>query len=618
MAALPFRFTGEESLLADGKVAADGSVRAEGSGRVGSSRHRGRELTARALAVGLTIGALLAAGNVYTALKTGFIDGGAVTAALLSFTFFATFKRVARVPFGPFENNVAQTAAASAAVMVYVHGLMGPMPALVMMGQRHPAWALWLWGLVLAVIGLVIGAILRRKLVVEDALPFPTGRATAELIQTVHADSGSAARRTRFLVVAALAAAVLTWFRDGHPSVVPQATYLPFAVGGIAAASLTLGLATSPLMAATGMFIGLRGALSLLVGGVIAWGVVGTAGVHAGWIKDGAYGTLNGWLVWPALGMMLASTVVPVALEWRTIGRAVMRTLRDARNLVPGKAEPSLPRSVQTRQLTRAGLAATVATVVVGCAVLAILGASVFGIHPLLTVAALLLSVVLSGICARAAGETDIAPVGSLGTLTQLLFAGAGAKGSILAGAVVAGNATETAQAMWAFKAGHTLRASLRAQLSAQFLGALVGSVVVVPTYLLVTYAYPLGSERMPAIAAISWKATAEALTGSLGNLPPRALPAAAIAFAVGTALTLLQRVRPKWALPSVMALGIGMIAPVSLSTATVVGAGAVILARRRFPSLAEGECNAMAAGLLAGESITGVGIAALMALGLM
>src|SRR5215207_4977633 len=109
MAALPFRFTGEESLLADGKVAADGAVRVEGSGRVGSARYRGRELTPRALGVGLAIGALLAAGNVYTALKTGFIDGGAVTAALLSFTFFAIFKRLARVPFGPFENNVAQT-----------------------------------------------------------------------------------------------------------------------------------------------------------------------------------------------------------------------------------------------------------------------------------------------------------------------------------------------------------------------------------------------------------------------------------------------------------------------------------------------------------------------------
>ncbi|MCP6756964.1 OPT/YSL family transporter, partial [Klebsiella pneumoniae] len=68
----------------------------------------------------------------------------------------------------------------------------------------------------------------------------------------------------------------------------------------------------------------------------------------------------------------------------------------------------------------------------------------------------------------------------------------------------------------------------------------------------------------------------------------------------------------------SAMALGIGMITPMSLSMAAVLGAGAMVLARRRFPSLADGETNAMAAGLLAGESLVGVAIAALMAFGLM
>jgi uncharacterized oligopeptide transporter (OPT) family protein len=50
------------------------------------SRFRSRrELTARAVAAGCLIGALLAAGNVYTGLKTGFIDSGAMTATLVSF-----------------------------------------------------------------------------------------------------------------------------------------------------------------------------------------------------------------------------------------------------------------------------------------------------------------------------------------------------------------------------------------------------------------------------------------------------------------------------------------------------------------------------------------------------
>src|SRR3954468_3806667 len=156
------------------------------------------QLTVRALAIGCAIGAALAAGNTYTGLKSSFIDGGALTAALLSFTFFATFKRLVRVPFGPLENNIAQTAASSAAIMAFVHGLMGPMPAMMLMGHRQPPWALWVWGLALSVIGIVMGTLLRRKLVVEERLPFPSGIATAELIRTAHADEESARRSTRF------------------------------------------------------------------------------------------------------------------------------------------------------------------------------------------------------------------------------------------------------------------------------------------------------------------------------------------------------------------------------------------------------------------------------------
>lgn len=629
MAALPFRFTGEEPLLDKAQIRTAGD---EPDAPVSAGPRpltwvrettapAPRELTVRALAVGLAIGAVLAAGNVYTGLKSGFIDGGALTAALLSFTFFATFKRFKLLPFGPFENNVAQTAAASAAIMAFVHGLMGPMPALMMMGQRLPVWGLWAWGMALAVIGVATGVLLRRKLVVEEALPFPSGIATAELIRTVHADRASATRRTRMLVGAALAAATVTWLRDGGPALIPQAIYVPLTIGGMTAASLTLGIASSPLMAATGMFIGLRAAVSLLIGGIVAWGILAPVVVGARWIGDGSYTTVTAWLVWPALGMMLASTLVPLVLKWRSLYHAIRRGLIYARSsLVPvrgligagaggggGGAEPaSVP--------TSTGLWVGTVSVLLAAAALAWTGWRAFGFSPYLTGAALILSVVLSAICARVAGETDIAPVGSLGTLAQILFAGCGPGGSILAGALTSGNSSETAQMLWAFKAGHSLRAPVRAQIVAQALGALVGSLVVVPAYLLVVRAYPLGSERMPAISAVSWKATAIALGGGLRGLPPHALHAACLGFGLGAMLSLLASTRAGKFLPSAVAMGVAMITPVSLSAAAVLGAGAIVLARRRISTLADGETNALAAGLLAGESILGVGLAAVSA----
>ena len=589
------------------------------------TRARPRQLTARALIVGCGIGAVLAAGNVYTGLKSGFVDAGALTAALLAFTFFATFKRLARLPFGPFENNVAQTAASSAAIMSFVHGLMGPMPALALMGHPPSGWALWGWGISLALVGITVAAVLRRKLVIDEALPFPSGIATAELIRTVHKNQGSASRRTRLLVIAALTAAALTWLRDAWPNLVPQAIYFPGAIVGMTGAALTLGLASSPLMAATGIFIGTRAALTLFLGGLVSWAILAPRVVAAGWVKDGSYATLTAWLVWPAVGVLLSGTLVPVLLGWRRALQVVGRVARDMKSLL-GRASTTAgvqagapaPRVEDTPGRRPGWRWLGAGAVLAGTAGAVWIGSTAFDLSPVMICLALLLSAVLGGVCARAAGETDIAPVGSFGMLTQIVFSGSGTRGSVLSGAIIAGTAAQTAQGLWSYKAGHSLRASTRAQLTAQALGTLVGSAVVVPTYLLVIRVYPLGSERMPAASALSWRATAEAVTNGLAGLPTHGLHAALIGLAAGTLLAVCARTRIGRFLPSPMALGIALITPVSLSAAALLGAVAMTVARRRVPSIGDGDASALAAGALAGESIVGVLIAMLASLGVL
>ena len=75
---------------------------------------------------GGALGIVLAAGNVYTGLKINSIDGGSITAALLGFALFATFKRLERKPYTALENNITQTTASSAAIASYVTGVAGP------------------------------------------------------------------------------------------------------------------------------------------------------------------------------------------------------------------------------------------------------------------------------------------------------------------------------------------------------------------------------------------------------------------------------------------------------------------------------------------------------------
>ncbi|HEY5678204.1 MAG TPA: OPT/YSL family transporter, partial [Myxococcales bacterium] len=103
------------------------------------------ELTPRALASGLTVGALLCVANLYMGLKTGFWDSGHVTASVLAFALASG--KLTRL-----ENNTAQTAATAAGAVPAAAGLLGAIPALDLLGRSVPAWGIGLWGLALAVL----------------------------------------------------------------------------------------------------------------------------------------------------------------------------------------------------------------------------------------------------------------------------------------------------------------------------------------------------------------------------------------------------------------------------------------------------------------------------------
>src|SRR5262245_47293747 len=227
------------------------------------------EATVRALVAGCGIGVLLAAGNVYTGLKIGFIDGGGITAALVGFAIFSGSR--ARRPYGSLENNITQTAAASAAVMMLGVGLAGPIPALGLMNMTPPGWAIAVWGLAAGMLGIAAAAVLRRKLIVDDALPFPTGRATAEGSETIQQARGAALRRAWLRAGAGALAMVVTWFRGGMPKLIPEVTPFGGTIAGVAIASLTLGMNWSPLLLSVGAMIGPKGGTSVLLGGTLGF-----------------------------------------------------------------------------------------------------------------------------------------------------------------------------------------------------------------------------------------------------------------------------------------------------------------------------------------------------------
>jgi putative OPT family oligopeptide transporter len=544
------------------------------------------ELTLRALIAGGLLGALLAAANVYTGLKTASIDGGSITASVLAVAIF----RGARRRFGPLENNLTQTIASSAAVMAMTVGVLGPIPALALTGFVASPWLLIAWGLALGALGVLVAVVLRPQLISADGLPFPTGLATAEVIEAIAAGAGSALRRAWALLAAALFAGVFGWLRDG-PGWIPQAFLVPGAILGVPLASLSIGVSYSPLLLSTGLLIGARAAGAMLLGSLLAWLLMAPLLVSHGVVADADQA--RDWLVWPGAALMLSSSLTSLALEWR----AIQRGLLDFKN-------------VRTAGRSFLVLVCVVALVVVA--------RMVFQLDALTTLLGLALAVILSVVCARSAGETDVAPVGAMGGVAQLVFGGNGTVASLSAGSLVAGTAGQTAQTLWAFKSGDKLRASVRAQVLGAFAGVAIGALVVVPTYAVLERVYGIGTDKMPAPGVMSWKATAEAVQGGLSALPPYAPMAALIALFLGVASTLLAHTRLARFVISPVALGIGFLTPAAMGATVFLGGLLLIALQRRWPAWTEEHVSSIAGGAIAGESLFAVVLAALIASGVL
>ena len=562
------------------------------------------QLTVRSVVAGCLLGGVVSCMNIYMGLKIGWSFGGSLIAAILGFGLFMALGRSLTV----LECNITQTSGSAAGTMASAAGLLAAVPAMGLLGFEIPIGGLFLWGLSVAYLGVFFAVPLRRQMIEVDRLRFPTGTATAETILAMFVKAQEAVDKARALLWAGAAAGaftLLTYF-------VPALEMPPMEAFGVAAlaaaAAWGFQLYFGPMLFGAGILIGPRVSASLALGAVLAWGVLGPWVQANGW-APGAVMTYTdgprGWLLWPGVAIMVAEALTSLALSWRTFAR----TFRGGQ--VFGSSESGGER-IPTAWW-RNGLAVAAAGTAAAAWYL-------FSIPPHLTALALVLSFALAAVAVRSTGETDINPVGGLGKVTQLVYGGV-APGSIgtnlMAAAITGAGASQSADMMQDLKTGRLLGASPRRQFVAQLWGIAAGVLFCVPAYLLVTSAYPLGGEQLPAPAAFSWKAMAELLTQGLGALPPQAEVAVAAGAALGALLPILRRV-PALApyLPSGLAIGIAFLVQAFYSLVIFFGALALVAWQRVAPGSAKKLSFAVASGLVAGEGLFGIFKAAMTLLG--
>lgn len=575
-------------------------------------------LTVRAVVVGMLIGGAMCLSNLYVFFKTGWSMGVTLTACILGFGVFQFLQaaRLVRQPLGVLENNALTTVASGAGYMTG-GGNMAAFGALLMVTTLRPD-PLWMiaWFALIAALGVFAAIPIKRQLINQEGLAFPTGTATAETIRSIHdAAAGEGASKATWLAGSAVFAAILTWLRDAW-HVIPGTIGLPVMLAGRSLAEWTLSLKAEVVLIGGGALMSFRTGWSLLFGGVLTYAVLAPALVAQGIITTVSYKGIVAWTLWPGAAILVASGLTSFVIDYKSVARSFNGLAR-----IFGQGKPP-DTGIAAVECPEWWFPAGFVVLTPGVVALMVW---LFQIPLWAGLIAVPLAVVMGFVAARVTGETDVTPTKALGPVTQMIFGfltPGNLSGNIMSANVTGGIGLHAADLLTTLKTGWLLGAKPRHQLYAQLFGVVAGALVVVPAFnLILPDPSVLGGEVWPAPACVVWAGVSKAFSGGLGALHATSRVAIMAGLALGVALALLEKFAPRRLrplLPSPAGLGIALVIPGSNCIAMFLGAAVAEWLRRTWPGLAEKTVVPVASGFIAGESLMGILIAVLIVTGVL
>ena len=219
------------------------------------------QLTFRAVLLAIVLAVVLSAANAYLGLFAGLTIATAIPAAVVSMG-------VLRLLGGGsiLENNIVQTGASAGSSIAA--GVIFTIPALVIMGY-WPDFKYW-WVLGIAGLGGLLGVLfsvpLRRSMIVEDPLPFPEGKAAAEVLKA----GDNPGPGLKILALSGVIGAVVKLAAASGLRMIPD-TWTQSAYVGSSKITAFLGTNLSPALLGVGYIVGLNVGIVVLSGAVLSW-----------------------------------------------------------------------------------------------------------------------------------------------------------------------------------------------------------------------------------------------------------------------------------------------------------------------------------------------------------
>jgi putative OPT family oligopeptide transporter len=553
------------------------------------------ELTLPAIIVGYLLGTLITISIGYACLILGFSIEGSELAAILGFGILRGLLGRHSIV----ENNINQTLAS--AVNGASAGMMFTVPALFILGYTEFNPLLMVFACIAGgVLGIAFIIPLRKQMIDYERLTYPGGVAVAAILKS----PGAGVRKAILLLAGIVVSATV--------HLITQATgvqywnlgrqlKMPDYMNGIWYISLmTIGVG----------FIAGRGGFSFIIGGFVCYWILAPVlnllHVLPSPQSLQLLGTnmpehLRLTLFRPVgIGMLIGGALTGIVLALPLMASAV-RSMHTAARAKATHSKDEMPVGV----LYAAIISATVVLFLIALT-------SVEKMSIIRAAAMALLGVVwiwIGGvILSECIGRTNWSPLSGMTlivvTILVIIASGLGDKAAVIASVTVGAAAcvamAQATDLMLDLKTGYLVGAIPKRQGYAQFLGALLGPVLIMPMIFVLHRAYGLGSSRLPAPQG---QALAGMIQGILGGDVPSQK------YLAGAGLGALLSTSGIGGLG--ILVGLGFYLPFDVVLTYTIGTIARLATDwRKGKHFSEQIGVPVAAGLIVGEALVGVGFA--------
>jgi len=582
------------------------------------------EFSFKAIVLGVLLSVIMGAANAYLGMYAGMTVSASIPAAVVSMAVLRLFKDK-----NILENNMVQTAASSGESLAA--GVIFTVPALIVLGAYEllPYWLVTVMAALGGALGALLTVILRRAFIVEEKLPYPEGKACAEVL--IAGDKGGSHALPIFQggiigAVYKFLGSIGLWGGSVETA------------GTIGSGLAYFGMDLSTALIAVGYIVGFNIAFLIFIGGAIGWFIgipVLTSGMASDSMTMGEIISATG-TVWSSQIRYMGVGAMVVGGLWSLIKlrKPITRGMSAGMSMVRKKQGGALlPRTEEDLPLN------IVLTLIVAFVVpLFLLYYNIIGILGTAVVAAIVMLILsffgssIAGYLAGIVGSSNN-PVSGI-TIMSLLFTALmlkalglsgslGMTSTILVAGVICMAAAIAGDTMQDLATGYMVGATPKRQQIFEIMGTVSAALVMAPILNLLIRAYGIAGtasateNALPAPQAFLMASVTRGVFEGTLNWT-MVYVGAGLAILLIIFDEILAAKGSNFRTP-VMPVAVGLYLPFSLGVAIFFGGILNSLSRklRRGKNESTNDIGVLgAAGLITGEALMGIGFAIMIVSG--